>query len=63
MDSYQTLQALLAKVQSHRSDVEEEVVKGTCKTFDEYRYMCGQIESILYTEQQILDTMDLIDIS
>ncbi len=63
MDHHSGLTLVLHNLQEHRQILEEELSKGTCETFEDYKFRCGQVESILYAEREILDMLERIEIS
>ena len=63
MDSYSAIQLLQRALVEHRMALEEEIVRGKLKSFEEYKEKAGEISGILFAEREILDMLERIEIS
>lgn len=49
------LDTLIADVNTRRDDVSRALVAGAAKTYDEYRYMCGEIRGLTLAHNLLTD--------
>ena len=55
MDDFKVLNVLRSKFRERIVSISEAVANGTCKSFDEYRNLCGVINGLALAERDLLD--------
>lgn len=63
MDNHDALSLVLRNLREQQNTLQEEMAKGCCKTFEEYKHMAGKMEGISVAEREILDMIERIEIS
>lgn len=49
------IEVVLKELRSRRVQLSEAVAQGAAKSYDEYRYMCGEIRGLTNVEMYLLD--------
>lgn len=49
---------LRAKLRDDMNRISDDVSVGACKSFDEYRHLCGQIHGLALAERHLMDLLD-----
>jgi hypothetical protein len=49
------IEVVLKELRSRRVQLSEAVSSGSAKSYDEYRYMCGEIRGLTNVEMYLLD--------
>lgn len=51
-------QALRAKIRTDMNNYADDVSTGTCKSFEEYKNVCGVISGLALAERHLLDLLE-----
>ena len=50
--------ALKNKIRADMNNYADDLANGQCKTYDEYKELCGVIRGLAYAERHLLDLAD-----
>jgi hypothetical protein len=63
VDGISALGLLQVNLIERRHALEEEVSRGSIKTFEEYKYKCGEIRGLLYAERELVDLQEKLEVA
>lgn len=52
---------VLKEVARHQEGIETVVLNGSCKTFEEYKALVGEIRGLSFTKQLLLDLVRVLE--
>lgn len=52
--------ALKNKIRADMNNYADDLANGQCKTYDEYKELCGVIRGLAFAERHLLDLADLM---
>ncbi len=53
-------QALRAEIRKDLNNYADDLANGACKTFDEYKHLCGVIRGLAYAESHLLSLLEKV---
>ena len=56
-----TLESLRQKLRKHMEDIGDNIITGSCHSFEEYTHQTGVIEGLAWAERELLDLSEAIE--
>lgn len=57
----QFVEALRKKIREDMNNYADDVATGACRTIEEYKFLCGQIQGLALAERYMLDLAKLVE--